>query len=163
MGSSGSYREAGVGLAGEPTEPLAAVGDPGRILPRQIARFGELAGRDLSARASAALRAPGARDRQRHGDAGDYQPLTREEQLEMLAVQRAITCDHQRAGADPADPGRPVPERLVRPVPLRRPSLPGPRRAPARHRRDAPKPAQAGPEYRDGAWLARISPGRQPP
>ena len=146
MGPSGSHREAGDALAGERTEPLAAAGDPGCILPRQIARFGELAGRDLSARAFA-----------------DHQPLTRGEQLEMLALRKAIACDHQRAAAGPADPGRPVPERLVRPVPLRRPSLPGPRRAPARHRRGAPESAQAGPEHRDGAWFARISPARQPP
>ena len=160
MEPSGSHREAGDGLAGERTEPLAAVGDPGRILPRQIARFGELAGRDLSARAFAALRALGARDRQRHGDGGDYQPLTREEQLEMLALRKAISCDHQRPAVWPADPGRPVPERLVRPVPLRRPSLAGSRRAPARHRRDAPEAARTDPEYRDGAWFARLSPGR---
>jgi len=144
MGPSGSHRVAGDGLAGEHTEPPAAVGDPSRILPRQIARFGELAGRDLSARAFAALRARGARDRQRHSDAGDYQPLTREEQLEMLALRRVISCDHQRPAVCPADPGRPIPERLVRPVPLRRPSLPGSRRAPARHRRDAPASGSIG-------------------
>ncbi len=63
-------------MAGEATEPLAAVGDPGRVLPGQIARFGELASRDLSARAFAALRARGASDPQRHGDAGNYRPLT---------------------------------------------------------------------------------------
>jgi len=144
MGPSGSHREAGDALAGERTEPLAAAGDPGCILPRQIARFGELAGRDLSARA------------------GNYQPLTREEQLEMLALRKAISRDRQQPAAGPADPGRPVPERLVRPVPLRRPSLTGSRRVPARHRRDAPEPARADPEYRNAAWFARISPMWQP-
>ena len=33
-------------MTGDATEPLAVVGDPGRALPGQIARFGELAGRD---------------------------------------------------------------------------------------------------------------------
>ena len=80
-------------MAGEATGPLAAAGDPGRVLPGQIARFGELASRDLSARAFAALRARGAYDPQRHGDAGNYQPLTAGEQLEMRALQAAITRD----------------------------------------------------------------------
>ena len=43
-------------MAEEATEPLAAAGDPGRVLPGQMARFRELVGRDLSARAFAALR-----------------------------------------------------------------------------------------------------------
>ena len=160
MGSSGSNSEAGAGTTGEAAEPPAAVGDPGRILPGQIARFGELAGRDLSARAFAAMRARGAHDQQRHGDAGDYQPLTSGEQLEMLALRAAITCDyHPAVPAGPAEPVQSGPERLVRPVPLRRPSLPGSRRAPARHRRAAPEPAQADPEHRDGTWLSHPDSG----
>ena len=125
-------------MAGEATEPLAAAGDPGRVLPGQIARFGELVSRDLSARAFAALQARGAYDPQRHGDAGNYQPLTAGEQLEMLALRAAITRDYRLAApAAPADTARSGPERLQRPAPLRRPSPPGPRRAPARHRRFA--------------------------
>jgi hypothetical protein len=123
-------------MAGEATEPLAAIGDPARVLPGQIARFGELASHDLSARAFAALQARGAYDPQRHGDAGNYQPLTTGEQLEMLALRAAITRDHRPAApAGPADPARSRPERLQRPAPLRHLPPPGPRRAPARHRR----------------------------
>jgi hypothetical protein len=122
-------------MAGEATEPL---GDPARGLPGQIARFGELASRDLSARAFAALRARGAYDPQRHGGAGNYQPLTAGEQLEMRALRAAITRDHRPAApAGPADSARSGPERLQRPVPLRRLSPPGPPGAPARHRRVA--------------------------
>ena len=125
-------------MAGEATEPLAAAGDPGRVLPGQIARFGELASRDLSARAFAALRARGAYDPPRHGDAGNYQPLTTGEQLEMRALRAAITGEHRPAApAGPADSARSGPERLQRPAPLRRLSPPGPRRTPARHRRVA--------------------------
>ena len=117
------------------TEPLAAVGDS-RALPGQIARFGELAARDLSARAFAALRARGAYDPRRHGNAENYPPLTTGEQLEMLALRAAITRDHRPAApAGPADPARSGPERLQRPAPLRHLPPPGPRRAPARHRR----------------------------
>jgi hypothetical protein len=45
-------------MAGD-TGPLPGAGVPSRTLPVQIARFGELAGRDLSARAFAALQARG--------------------------------------------------------------------------------------------------------
>ena len=121
-------------MAGEATEPL---GDPARGLPGQIARFGELASRDLSARAFAALRARGAYDPQRHGGAGNYQPLTAGEQLEMRALRAAITRDHRPAAAAGAEAARSGPERLQRPVPLRRLSPPGPPGAPARHRRVA--------------------------
>jgi hypothetical protein len=120
------------------TEPLAAVGDPARALPSQIARFGELAGRDLSARAFAALRAREAYDPQRHGAAPNYQPLTTGEQLEMLALRAAITHDHQPAApAHAAGTGQSRPEGLLRPARLRRPPSPGPRRTSARHRRVA--------------------------
>jgi hypothetical protein len=121
-------------MAGEATGPL---GDPARGLPGQIARFGELASRDLSARAFAALRARGAYDPQRHGGAGTCQPLTAGEQLEMRALRAAITRDHRPAAAAGAEAARSGPERLQRPVPLRRLSPPGPPGAPARHRRAA--------------------------
>jgi hypothetical protein len=93
-------------MTGDATEPLPALGDHGRTLPAQIARFGELAGRDLSARAVAALRARDAYDPQRHGDARDYQPLTTGEQLEMAALREAITRDYLPAPAAPANAGR---------------------------------------------------------
>jgi hypothetical protein len=112
-------------------------GGPGRGLPGLIARFGELAGRDLSARAFAALRARGGYDPLRHGDAGSCRPLTAAEQLELLALRAAITDDDRAAPAGPADAGRAgLPERIVRPVRLRRPSDPESRRE-ARHRRPA--------------------------
>src|SRR5260370_304328 len=96
--------ETGSGMTEDATGPLPVVGDPSRALPSQLARFGELAGRDLSARALAALRARGAYDPQRHGDAGSYQLLTTGEQIEMLALRAAITHDHQPAA--PAGPAR---------------------------------------------------------
>jgi hypothetical protein len=49
-------------------------------------RFEELTNRDLMVRAHATLKARGTYDPQRHGDAGKYQPLTTEEQLEILAA-----------------------------------------------------------------------------
>ena len=132
-------------MTGASTEPLAAVGDPARALPGQIARFGELAGRDLAARALTALRARGAYDRRRHGDVGNYPPLTTGERLEMLALRSAITRDLQPAGpAGAADTGRPRPEVLLRPARLRRPSPPAPRRTAARHRRAADTDANRG-------------------
>ncbi len=136
---------AGPGMTEASTEPLAAVGDPARALPGQIARFGELAGRDLAACAFTALRARGAYDPRRHGDLGNYPPLTTGEQLEMLALRSAITHDFQPAvPAGAADTGRPRPEVLLRPTRLRRPSPPGPRRAAARHRRAADTGASRG-------------------
>ena len=63
--------------AGEATEPLPAVGHPARALPGQIARFGELAGRDLAARAFAAASARGACDPQRHGAARELSAADR--------------------------------------------------------------------------------------
>ena len=138
MGASGSHCGTGSGVAGDATEPLAAADDPGGVLPGQIARFGELAGRDLSARAFAMLRARGAYDPQRHGDAGDYQPLTDGEQREMLALRAAIMSGYRpAAGAVAADTGRSGSERLRKPVRLRRPSSPGPHRVAGRHHRAA--------------------------
>jgi hypothetical protein len=121
------------------TGPLAAAGAAVRILCGQIARFGDLAGRDLSARAFAALRVHGAYDPQRHGDAAKCQPLTTGEHLEMLALRAAITGDHQAAApAGPADSGRSGPPAgLRRPARLRRPSPPPDLRRAARHRRVA--------------------------
>jgi hypothetical protein len=125
-------------MAEGPAGPLAAAGDPGGALPGQIARFGDLAGRDLSARAFAALLARGAYDPQRHGDAQDYTPLSAGEELQMLALRAAITHGYQPASpAETAQAGRSGPPEVLRhPARLRRPpSLPGPRRA--RHRRVA--------------------------
>ena len=125
-------------MTGDATEPLAAVGDPGRALPGQIARFGELAGRDLMARAFAALRERGAYDPRRHGDARTCRPLTSGEQLEMLTLRAAITGDHGPAAvAGLADTGGSGPTGPPRPARLRRPPLPAPSRADGRHRRVA--------------------------
>ena len=137
MGPSDWHGGTGSGMAGEATGPLAAIGGPGRGLPGQIARFGELASRDLAARAVAALRARGAYDPQRHGDAGTCRPLTTGEQLKMRALRAAITREHRPAAPAGAEAAPSGPERLQRPAPLRRPPPPGPRRVPARHRRDA--------------------------
>ena len=128
----------GSGMTGDATEPLAVVGDPGRALPGQIARFGELAGRDLMARAFAALRERGACDPRRHGDARTGRPLTSGEQLEMVTLRAAITADHRPAAiARPADTGRSAPAGPQLPARLRRPPPPAPRRADGRHRRVA--------------------------
>jgi hypothetical protein len=128
-------------VAEDVTEPLAAVGGTGRVLPVQIARFGNLAGRDLLARALAAQRRPDGRDPRDHGD---YQPLSQAEQLELRALRAALV-----AGYQPAPPAAPAgglggligsgsPQSLLRLARLRRPSPPpGPRRAAARHRRPA--------------------------
>ena len=125
-------------MAGEATEPLPAVGDPARALPGQIARFGELAGRDLAARTFAAASARGACDPQRHGAARNYQPLTAGEQREMLALRAALTRDHPSATpVGTAGAARPGPENILRVARLRRPSSPGPPPATARHRRIA--------------------------
>jgi len=108
------------------------------VLPGQIARFGELAGRDLSARAFAALRTRGACDPQRYTAVRNYQPLTTGEQREMLALRAAITHDYRPAApAAAADTGRSGPEGLRRPARLWRPPSPDPGRAAARHRRVA--------------------------
>src|SRR5262249_5126142 len=86
-------------VAGEVTEPLAAVGETGRVLPVQIARFGHLAGRDLSARALAVRHQRDGRDPRDHGD---YQPLSQAERLEMRALRAALMSGYQPA--PPADP-----------------------------------------------------------
>jgi predicted TPR repeat methyltransferase len=49
-------------------------------------RFDELAGRDLTARALAMLKARGTYDPAKHADASKYQPLTADEHLELLAT-----------------------------------------------------------------------------
>jgi hypothetical protein len=49
-------------------------------------RFEELNNRDLMARAHATLKARGAYDPHKHGDADRYQPLTADEHLEILAA-----------------------------------------------------------------------------
>ncbi len=53
-------------------------------------RFEELTNRDLSVRAFAVLKARGTYDRQQHGDAGKYQPLTAAEHLEILAAGEVL-------------------------------------------------------------------------
>jgi hypothetical protein len=137
-GPAGSIGGTGSAMAGEATEPLPAAGDPVRALPGQIARFGELAGRDLAARAVAAASARGACDPQRHGAARTYQPLTAGEQREMLALRAALTRDHPSAApAGTAGTARPGPDSILRVARLRRPPSPGPARATARHRRAA--------------------------
>ena len=73
------------------TEPLAAIGEAGRTLPVQIARFGSLAGRDLSARAFAALRQLDGYDPRDHRDAVGCEPLSQAEQLEMRALRTVLT------------------------------------------------------------------------
>jgi hypothetical protein len=114
-------------VADAPTQPLPLVSGPGGVLAAQLARFGELVGRDLSARASGVLRVRRA-----------YNPLTAAEHQEMTALHAAI------AGAcPPADPvdapakGQSGPDS---PPPLprlrRRPSL-GPVRSAGRHHRSA--------------------------
>jgi hypothetical protein len=123
-------------VTADPAEPLAAISDPGRALPGQIARFGQLAGRDLSARAMVTLRQRGAYDPQRHRDAGDYQPLTTAEQAEMLALRTAIGHGHRPAAPRSAtDAGQSNQDGFQRLASLRRRPAPGPRRAPGRHHR----------------------------
>lgn len=119
MGSSDSHRGAGSGTAGNVTGPLTSADASVRMLPGQIARFGELAGRHLSARAFAMLRARAAGDPQRHGDAQDFQPLTSEEQLEMVTLRAAISGEGNPAiPASPADTTRPEPECPPKPAQL---------------------------------------------
>lgn len=116
-------------VAEDITEPLPAVGGPGLELPAQIARFGDLAGRDLAGRDLAA-----------RGGALDCEPLNASERLEMLALRAAITGGSRTADppgtADALRSGSPQvlhrPARLWRPPPP-----PGPRRGSARHRRIA--------------------------
>jgi len=139
-------------VAEDVTEPLAAVGQASRMLPVQIARFGNLAGRDLSARAFAARRERDGSGPGDRGDAAGCRPLSQAEQLEMRALRTVLTSGYQPAvPAGPGGAGRlqglgglgglqgpGTPQSLLRLARLRRPSpLPGPRRDAARHRRPA--------------------------
>lgn len=119
------------------TEPLPAIGDPGRVLPSQIARFGELIGRELSARAFEALQARGARYPQPRNP-GD-QPLTEAEQREMAALRASITYDRPPAAAADAAGTAPSgpPQSIPRPVSLRRRLSAAPRGLAGRHHRAA--------------------------
>ena len=99
-------------------------------LAGQIARFGDLAGRDLAARASAAPRAREGDDPRGHRDAGEDRPLSAAEQLEMRTLWAAVTRDQQPAGS--SEPGG-----LPRPARLRRIPPPAARRAVGRHHRTA--------------------------
>jgi hypothetical protein len=126
----------GSGMTRDATESIAVVGDPGRVLPGQIARFGELVGRDLMSRAFATLCKRGACDPRRHDDAWTCRPLTSGEQLEMLTLRAAITGDDRlAAAAGPAETGGSAPPGPQGPYRLRRPPPPAPRRADGRHRR----------------------------
>jgi hypothetical protein len=128
---------AGSSVAEDVTEPLAAVGETGRVLPVQIARFGNLAGRDLSARAFAARQARDGGDPRDHGYADDYQPLSQAEQLEMRALRAALMSGYQPAVPVGPAGGPGSPQSLLQLARLRRPSLLPPSRAAARHRRPA--------------------------
>jgi len=95
--------QTGSGMTGDATEPLPVAGDPGRALPGQLARFGELAGRDLSARAFAALRARGAYDpqrprRRRELPAADRRGTTRDAQPAGRHHWRSPACRSRRDG-----------------------------------------------------------------
>jgi hypothetical protein len=115
---------------------MTAAGRAACLLAFQIARFGELAGRDLSARAFAALRARGAGDPRRPGQARSCPPLTAGEQREMRALRAAITSGPgPAAAAGAAGAGHPGPGRLVPPGRLRRRPSPDPGRAAGRHHR----------------------------
>jgi hypothetical protein len=111
QGDTGALRVTG----DAPTQPLPLISGRG-VLAAQLARFGELAGRDLSGRA--ALRAGRA-----------CRPLTPAEHQEMAALHSAIT------GA--AAEGRPEPASPPRPPRLRRRPSPGPDRSAGRHHRPA--------------------------
>jgi hypothetical protein len=106
-----------------PTQPIPLISGIG-VLAAQLARFGELAGRDLSGRA--ALRADRA-----------CVPLTPAEHQEMAALHAAITGVTAGERSEPVSPPRPLRLR-------RRPS-PGPDRSAGRHHRPA------GPSRADGA------------
>jgi len=115
-------------VAEDVTEPLAAVGEAGRMLPVQIARFGNLAGRDLSARAFAARRERDGSDPGDRGDAGHCQPLSQAEQLEMRALRTALTSGYRPAvPVGPAGPqglqGAGAPQIRLRLARHRRPAV----------------------------------------
>jgi hypothetical protein len=111
QGGTGTSRVTG----DAPTQPLPLISGSGE-LAAQLARFGELAGRDLSGRA--ALRADRA-----------CVPLTPAEYQEMAALHATIT------GAAAAE--RPEPTGPPRPPRLRRRLGPSPDRSAGRHHRTA--------------------------
>jgi hypothetical protein len=98
-----------------PTQPIPLISGTG-VLAAQLARFGELAGRDLSGRA--VLRADRA-----------CVPLTPAEHQEMAALHAAITGATAGERAEPASPPRPPR--------LRRRLAPSPSRSAGRHHRPA--------------------------
>ena len=123
-------------MARDVTEPLPAIGDQDCVLPSQIARFGELIGRELSARAFEALQARGARYPQPRNP-GD-QPLTEAEQREMAALRASITYDLPPvAVADAAGTPSGPPQSIPRPLSLRRRLSAAPRGLVGRHHRAA--------------------------
>jgi hypothetical protein len=67
-------------------------------LSRQIARYGELAGRDLAAQASASRAAKDVRKPGRHGAAWNCRPLSAEEQLELQRLARSIARSRVSSG-----------------------------------------------------------------
>jgi hypothetical protein len=111
-------------MSDAPTQPLPRLNGPGGVLAAQLARFGQLAGRDLSARASAAPRAGRARDLPRRGEERACPPLTPAEKQEMTALRAAITSARR-----PGDPGGGTAE--GQPGHGRPPQLPRLRRRPA--------------------------------
>jgi hypothetical protein len=131
-------------VADAPTQPLPVVSGPGGMLAAQLARFGELVGRDLSARASGALRVRRAYDPARRDEERACSPLTPAEHQEMTALYDAI------AGACPsADPGGAAaeghsrPDGPPRPPRLRRRASAGSALSAGRHHR----PAGTGPGH----------------
>jgi hypothetical protein len=91
-------------------------------LAAQVARFGELAGRALTARASAAQRA--------------CPPLTPAEQQEMIALRAAITgADLAAASGGAAAEGQSGHASPPRPPRLRHRPSPGPAGSAGRHHR----------------------------
>jgi hypothetical protein len=125
-------------LTDGPTQPLPLVSGPRGVLAAQLARFGELAGRDLSARASAALRAGRAHDPRRRDEERACPPLTADEHQEMAALHAAITGAQAPADAgSAAAEGQSGPDNPPRPPRLRRRSPPGPARSAGRHHRPA--------------------------
>ncbi len=111
---------------------LGAAQSAGGLVAGQIARFGELAGRDLAARAITALRAGEA-------SAPQARPLTAGEHQEMLALRATITGGRQRvvpAATAGTGPSGPLPHPRL-PL-LRHPPAPGPRPLAGRHHRTVP-------------------------
>lgn len=96
------------------TQPLPQLGGPAGVLAVQLARFGELAGRDLCARAAAALRVSRAQDPRRRGEEWADAPLTPAEHQEMTSLHAAIN-----GACLPADPGSAAARGQAEPVSLR--------------------------------------------